>query len=170
MELYKKIRPGEPLAVESAESLISSMFFDARRYDLAKVGRYKFNKKLALKNRIKGHILSEEVIDVNTGEVLAEAGTTVTEELAVKIQNAAVPYVMIQGEERNVKVISNMMVDINAYVDFDCTELGVTEDVFYPVLAQILSENETEEDLKDAIKRNINDCLLYTSPSPRDRG
>ena len=159
LELYKKIRPGEPLAVESAESLISSMFFDARRYDLAKVGRYKFNKKLALKNRIKGHILSEEVIDVNTGEVLAEAGTTVTEELAVKIQNAAVPYVMIQGEERNVKVISNMMVDINAYVDFDCTELGVTEDVFYPVLSQILSENETEEDLKDAIKRNINELI-----------
>ena len=159
LELYKKIRPGEPLAVESAESLISSMFFDARRYDLAKVGRYKFNNKLALKNRIKGHILSEEVIDVNTGEVLAEAGTTVTEELAVKIQNAAVPYVMIQGEERNVKVISNMMVDINAYVDFDCTELGVTEDVFYPVLAQILSENETEEDLKDAIKRNINELI-----------
>ena len=159
LELYKKIRPGEPLAVESAESLVSSMFFDARRYDLAKVGRYKFNKKLALKNRIKGHILSEEVIDVNTGEVLAEAGTTVTEELAVKIQNAAVPYVMIQGEERNVKVISNMMVDINAYVDFDCTELGVTEDVFYPVLAQILSENETEEDLKDAIKRNINELI-----------
>ena len=159
LELYKKIRPGEPLAVESAESLISSMFFDARRYDLAKVGRYKFNKKLALKNRIKGHILSEEVIDVNTGEVLAEAGTTITEELAVKIQNAAVPYVMIQGEERNVKVISNMMVDINAYVDFDCTELGVTEDVFYPVLAQILSENETEEDLKDAIKRNINELI-----------
>ena len=159
LELYKKIRPGETLAVESAESLISSMFFDARRYDLAKVGRYKFNKKLALKNRIKGHILSEEVIDVNTGEVLAEAGTTVTEELAVKIQNAAVPYVMIQGEERNVKVISNMMVDINAYVDFDCTELGVTEDVFYPVLAQILSENETEEDLKDAIKRNINELI-----------
>ncbi len=159
LELYKKIRPGEPLAVESAESLISSMFFDARRYDLAKVGRYKFNKKLALKNRIKGHILSEEVIDVNTGEVLAEAGTTVTEELAVKIQNAAVPYVMIQGEDRNVKVISNMMVDINAYVDFDCTELGVTEDVFYPVLAQILSENETEEDLKDAIKRNINELI-----------
>ena len=159
LELYKKIRPGEPLAVESAESLISSMFFDARRYDLAKVGRYKFNKKLALKNRIKGHILSEEVIDVNTGEVLAEAGTTVTEELAVKIQNAAVPYVMIQGEERNVKVISNMMVDINSYVDFDCTELGVTEDVFYPVLAQILSENETEEDLKDAIKRNINELI-----------
>ena len=159
LELYKKIRPGEPLAVESAESLISSMFFDARRYDLAKVGRYKFNKKLALKNRIKGHILSETVVDVNTGEVLAEAGTTVTEELAVKIQNAAVPFVIIQGEERNVKVISNMMVDISEYVNFECRELGVTEDVFYPVLAQILAENETEEDLKDAIKRNISELI-----------
>ncbi len=159
LELYKKIRPGEPLAVESAESLISSMFFDARRYDLAKVGRYKFNKKLALKNRIKGHTLSEEVIDLNTGEVLAEAGTVVTEELAVQIQNAAVPYVMIQGEERNVKVLSNMMVDINAYVDFDCTELGVTENVFYPVLAQILAENDNEEDLKEAIRKNISELI-----------
>ena len=159
LELYKKIRPGEPLAVESAESLISSMFFDARRYDLAKVGRYKFNKKLALKNRIKGHILSEDVIDTNTGEVLAEAGTTVTEELAVQIQNAAVPFVWIQGEERNVKVISNMMVDIKNYVDFDCEELGVTENVFYPVLAEILAENDNEEDIKDAIKRNIAELI-----------
>ena len=159
LELYKKIRPGEPLAVESAESLISSMFFDARRYDLAKVGRYKFNKKLSLKNRIKGQTLSETVIDVNTGEVLAEAGTVVTEELAVEIQNCAVPFVMIQGEERNVKVISNMMVDINKYVDFDCTELGVKENVFYPVLAEILAENSNEEDLKEAIKKNIAELI-----------
>ena len=159
LELYKKIRPGEPLAVESAESLISGMFFDARRYDLAKVGRYKFNKKLAFKNRIKGHILAEEVVDASTGEILAEAGATVTEEMAVAIQNAAVPFVWIQGEERNVKVISNMMVDINSYVNFDCTELGVTENVFYPVLAQILEENETEEDLKDAIARNIAELI-----------
>ena len=159
LELYKKIRPGEPLAVESAESLISSMFFDARRYDLAKVGRYKFNKKLAFKNRIKGQILAEAVVDATTGEILAEAGTKVTEELAVQIQNAAVPFVWIQTEERNVKVISNMMVDINAYVNFDCTELGVTENVFYPVLAQILEENETDDDLKDAIKRNISELI-----------
>ena len=159
LELYKKIRPGEPLAVESAESLISSMFFDARRYDLAKVGRYKFNKKLAFKNRIKGQILAEAVVDATTGEILTEAGTKVTEELAVQIQNAAVPFVWIQTEERNVKVISNMMVDINAYVNFDCTELGVTENVFYPVLAQILEENETDDDLKDAIKRNISELI-----------
>lgn len=159
LELYKKIRPGEPLAVESAESLISSMFFDARRYDLAKVGRYKFNKKLAFKNRIKGQILAETVVDATTGEILAEAGTKVTEELAVQIQNAAVPFVWIQTEERNVKVISNMMVDISAYVNFDCAELGITENVFYPVLAKILEENETEEDLKDAIKRNISELI-----------
>ena len=159
LELYKKIRPGEPLAVESAESLISSMFFDARRYDLAKVGRYKFNKKLALKNRIKNQILAESVVDASTGEILAEAGTKVTEELAVAIQNAAVPFVWIQTEERNVKVISNMMVDINNYVDFDCRDLGVTELVFYPVLSQILAENTEEEDLKAAIKKNIAELI-----------
>jgi len=159
LELYKKIRPGEPLSVESAESLVASMFFDARRYDLAKVGRYKYNKKLAYKNRIKNHVLAEDVVDMTTGEILAEAGTTVTEELAIAIQNAAVPSVVIQTEERNVKVISNMVVDINSYVDFDCKELGITEDVFYPVLASILEENETEEDLKEAISKNINELI-----------
>ena len=160
LELYKKIRPGEPLAVESAESLIAGMFFDARRYDLAKVGRYKFNKKLALKNRIKGHILAETVVDTNTGDILAEAGTKVTEEIAVNIQNAAVPFVWIQGEERNVKVISNMMVDIRSYVDFDCEELGVKENVFYPVLKDILDEyGYSEEELKEAIRRKITELI-----------
>ena len=127
LELYKKIRPGEPLAVESAESLIMSMFFDPRRYDLAKVGRYKFNKKLLFRNRIAGHILAEDAVDPTTGEVLAEAGTEVTRELADTIQNAAVPYVMIQTEERNAKVLSNMMVDLAAYVDCDPKSLGITE-------------------------------------------
>ncbi|MBQ3664728.1 MAG: DNA-directed RNA polymerase subunit beta [Lachnospiraceae bacterium] len=160
LELYKKIRPGEPLAVESAESLIAGMFFDARRYDLAKVGRYKFNKKLALKNRIKGHVLAETVVDLNTGDIIAEAGTKVTEEIAINIQNAAVPFVWIQGEERNVKVISNMMVDIKNYVDFDCEALGVKENVFYPVLKEILDEyGEDEEELKNAIKRNITELI-----------
>ena len=159
LELYKKIRPGEPLSVDSAESLIAGMFFDARRYDLAKVGRYKFNKKLAFKNRIVGHKLAEEVIDMSTGEIIAEQGTVVTEQMAVDIQNAAVPYVMLQCEERNVKVISNMMVDINSYVDFDCKELGVTEAVFYPVLAELLEENDNEEDLKDAIRKNIAELI-----------
>ena len=159
LELYRKIRPGEPLTVESAESLISAMFFDPRRYDLAKVGRYKFNKKLALRNRINGQILAEDVVDETTGEILAEAGKVVNRELADAIQNAAVPYVWVQAEERNVKVLSNMMVDISNYVDFDTKALGVNEFVYYPVLAQILEENETAEDIADAIKKNIHDLI-----------
>ena len=159
LELYKKIRPGEPLAVESAESLIMSMFFDARRYDLAKVGRYKFNKKLALKNRICGFELAEEVLDATTGEILAEAGTNVTVELAEKIQNAAVPAVWIQTEERSVKVLSNLMVDIREYMDVDPKELGVTELVYYPVLANILEEYAGLEEQKEAVKRQINELI-----------
>ena len=159
LELYKKIRPGEPLAVESAENLINAMFFDPRRYDLAKVGRYKFNKKLAFKNRIAGHVLAEDVVDPSTGEVLAKAGDKLTRESATKIQNAAVAFVMIQTETRNVKVLSNMMVDINEYVDFDTKALGVNEDVFYPVLAQLLEEYDDEEELKRAIKRDIHDLI-----------
>ena len=159
LELYKKIRPGEPLSVDSAESIITGMFFDARRYDLARVGRYKYNKKLAYKSRIVGHTLAEDVIDMSTGEVLAEAGTIVSKELAIKIQNAAIPSVMIQTETKNEKVLSNMAVDINAYVGFDCKELGILEDVYYPVLAEILENHETEEDLKDAIKRNAHELV-----------
>ncbi len=159
LELYRKIRPGEPLSVDSAESLIAGMFFDARRYDLAKVGRYKFNKKLALKNRINRQILAEDVVDTTTGEVLAEAGTKVTRELADKIQNAGVPYVMIQTEARNVKVLSNLMVDINEYVDVDTKKLGIKELVYYPVLMQILEENDTPEDIEDAIVRNMGDLI-----------
>ena len=159
LELYKKIRPGEPLSVDSAESIITGMFFDPKRYDLARVGRYKYNKKLAYKSRIVGHILAEDVIDMSTGEVLAEAGTNVTKELAIQIQNAAVPSVMIQTDVKNEKVLSNMTVDIHAYVDFDCKELGILEDVYYPVLAEILAENETEEELKDAIKRNAHELV-----------
>ena len=155
LELYKKIRPGEPLSVDSAQNLVTSMFFDARRYDLAKVGRYKFNKKLALKNRIAGKTLAETVVSPVTGEVLAEAGQLVSEELAVAIQNAAVPFVWIQTETKNVKVLSNMMVDIHEYVDFDAEELGVKENVFFPVLADILAANDDEESLKDAIQNNI---------------
>ena len=159
LELYQKLRPGEPLAVESAESLVNAMFFDPRRYDLAKVGRYKYNKKLALKNRIAGHTLAEDVVDPSTGEILAEAGEVLTRESATKIQNAAVPSVMIQTEERNVKVLSNMMVDIKSYVDFDVTELGIEEDVFYPVLANLLEEYKDEEELKKAIKRDLPDLI-----------
>ena len=159
LELYKKIRPGEPLAVENAESLIRGMFFDPRRYDLAKVGRYKFNKKLALRNRIRGQVLAEDVVDTSTGEILAEKGTRVTRELADDIQYAAVPYVWIQTEERNVKVLSNLMVDLTRWVDVDPKEVGVTEEVYYPVLEQILSEYSDPEELKEAIRRSIHDLI-----------
>ena len=162
LELYKKIRPGEPLTVESAESLINAMFFDPRRYDLAKVGRYKFNKKLSLRNRIHGQVLAEDVVDVSTGEIIAEQGATVTRELADDIQNAAVPYVWIQGEERNIKVLSNLMVDVTRYVDIDREEarkLGITELVYYPVLETILEENETLEDIKNALHRDAADLI-----------
>lgn len=160
LELYKKIRPGEPLTVESAQSLITAMFFDPRRYDLAKVGRYKFNKKLSLKNRIRGHIFADDVVDASTGEILAEKGMEATRELADKIQNAGVPYVWIQAEERNVKVLSNLMVDIHAHIEgIDAKELGVTEAVYYPVLAQILEENEDLEDIKNEIRKHIHELI-----------
>ena len=155
LELYKKIRPGEPLSVDSAESLLNSMFFDPRRYDLAKVGRYKFNKKLAFKYRLKNKVLAEDVVDMTTGEIIAEAGTVLTQAMATKIQNAAVPSVMVQGDTRNVKVLSNMMVDLAAYVSFDPEEVGVHELVYYPVLEKILEENSAEEEIKEAIRRNI---------------
>ena len=161
LELYKKIRPGEPLSVDSAESLLNSMFFDPRRYDLAKVGRYKFNKKLHFKNRIAGHTLAEDVIDMSTGEILAEKGTVVDKKKAEEIQNAGVPFVWIAGEKKNHKVLSNMMVDLASYVSFDPEEIGVTELVFYPVLQNILAENDgaDEETLKDAIRRNIHELI-----------
>ena len=161
LELYKKIRPGEPLSVESAESLITAMFFDPRRYDLAKVGRYKFNKKLALKNRINGQVLAEDVLDPSTGEVIAEAGTTVDRDLADQIQNAAVPALWIQTETRNVIVLSSMMVDIRSWIPEieDPKAIGVTELVYYPALQQIMEENETLEERIAAIKRDIADLI-----------
>lgn len=162
LELYKKIRPGEPLTVESAESLINAMFFDPRRYDLAKVGRYKFNKKLLLKNRINGQVLAEDVVDASTGEIIAERGTTVTRDLADDIQNAAVPFVWIQGEERNIKVLSNLMVNVTNYVDIEEQEarkLGITELVYYPILEKILEENETLEEIKHALHRDAADLI-----------
>ena len=162
LELYKKIRPGEPLSVDSAESLINAMFFDPRRYDLAKVGRYKFNKKLNLRNRIAGQTLADDVVDTTTGEVLAEAGTVLTKEQALDIQNAAVPFVWLQCGERRVKVLSNMMVDITKHVNIteeEAKELGVNESVFYPVLSQIIAENSNLDDIKAAIRKNIGDLI-----------
>ncbi len=159
LELYKKIRPGEPEVVENAESLINSMFFDARRYDLAKVGRYKFNKKLALKNRISGQVLAEDVMDPSTGEIMFAAGTTLTREDAEAIQDAAVPFVWVQSEERNVKILSNMVVDLSGYVGFDPKEIGITEDVYYPVLEKLLEEYDDEDELKAAIEASVNDLI-----------
>jgi DNA-directed RNA polymerase subunit beta len=161
VELYKKIRPGEPPAVESAETLINGMFFDPRRYDLAKVGRYKFNKKLAFRNRIAGHILAEDVVDASTGEIIAEQGTKVTRKMADDIQYAAVPYVWIEaeGQDRPVKVLSNMMVDLRRYVDCDPEELGITEEVYYPVLEKILAENSDPEELKEQIRLSVHDLI-----------
>ena len=160
LELYKKIRPGEPLSVESAESLITAMFFDPRRYDLAKVGRYKFNKKLMLRNRIRHQILAEDVVDTLTGEVLAQAGDKVTAEMADAIQNAAVPFVWIQTEKKNVKVLSNMMVDITNYVDCNPKDFGITELVYYPVLQQILEEySDDAEELAEAIQKNVHELV-----------
>ncbi len=164
LELYKKMRPGEPLAVESAEGLVNGMFFDARRYDLAKVGRYKFNKKLALKNRVKNLILAEDVIDPLTGEVLYAQGEILTRHAGKKIQDAAVPYIMVQTDEKNVKILSNMMVDIKAWVsdklsDEDLEELGIVEDVYYPALEKLLLEYDDAEELKEEIKKNINELI-----------
>ena len=160
LELYKKIRPGEPLSVDSAESLLNGMFFDPRRYDLAKVGRYKFNKKLHMKNRIVGQIPSEDIVDTETGEILAEAGKAITKDQAIAIQNAAIPYVWIQTEERVEKVLSNLMVDLSAYVSFDPEEVGITELVYYPVLKDILEKaGDDEEELKAELRRNVHELV-----------
>ena len=160
LELYKKIRPGEPLSVGSAESLLNSMFFDPRRYDLAKVGRYKFNKKLSFKFRLNGQVLAEDVVDTTTGEIIAEAGTKLDKESAMKVQNSAVPFVWVEGINRKQKVLSNMMVELGAYVSFDPEEVGVSELVYYPALAPILEKaGDDEEMLKEEIRRNIHDLI-----------
>ncbi len=161
LELYKKIRPGEPLTVESADSLITAMFFDPRRYDLAKVGRYKFNKKLHFKNRLKDQVLAEDVLDESTGEVFS-AGTRLTREQAEQIQNAGVPFVWIETEERKVKVLSSMMVDIKTYlpgVKDTKKELGIGELVYYPVLRKLMEENPDEKDLIEAVRANVADLV-----------
>ena len=160
LELFKKIRPGEPLSIDSANSLLNGMFFDARRYDLAKVGRYKFNKKLHFANRIAGHTLAEDVIDSDTGEVLANAGDLINKELAKKLQDSAIAYVWIQGLDRKIKVLSNLMVDIKAHTNIENPEeLGITELVFYPVLKELIEEANDEEELFNLIRRNINELI-----------
>ena len=164
LEFYKKMRPGEPLAVESAESMLKSLFFDPRRYDLAKVGRYKFNKKLALKNRAQGFILAEDVTDPETGEIMFAQGEILTAEAGKQIQDAGVPYILVQTEERNVKILSNMMVDIRPWikdrlVGVDPEELGINELVYYPVLKKLLEKYEDEKSLKEAIMNSIPELI-----------
>ena len=160
LELYKKIRPGEPLSVDSAESLLNSMFFDPRRYDLAKVGRYKFNKKLSFKFRLNGQTLAEDVVNEETGEILAEAGTKLDKESAMRIQNSGVSSVWVEGPNRKQKVLSNMMVELGAHVSFDPEEVGVTELVYYPALSAILEKAGSDEEmLKEEIRRNIHGLI-----------
>ncbi len=159
LELYKKLRPGEPLSVDSAENLLNGMFFDAKRYDLAKVGRYKFNKKLHFRYRITGCTLAEDAVSPATGEVF-EAGTLITEDLAVRMQNAAVPFVMVEKEERVTKILSNMMVDLREFLPgVNPRDLGVTENVYYPLLKEILEENDTEEAIKEVISLSIPELI-----------
>ncbi|MBN2221813.1 MAG: DNA-directed RNA polymerase subunit beta, partial [Vallitaleaceae bacterium] len=159
IEIYKRIRPGEPPTVESSESLLNSMFFDPRRYDLAKVGRYKFNKKLSFINRLTHQVLSDDVVDPSTGEILATGGTVVTEELADQIQDAAVPYVFVTVADRKVKVLSNLTVNINNYVHFDISDLKIHERVYYPVLKELLEKYSDEAELKEQLNRNLHRLL-----------
>ncbi|MBQ9972836.1 MAG: DNA-directed RNA polymerase subunit beta, partial [Firmicutes bacterium] len=159
-EVYKKLRPGEPPTVESAKSLLDSLFFDAKRYDLAKVGRYKYNKKLNLSSRIQGVVAAEDVFDPNTGEILAEAGQKISKELALDIENAGVKYIMAYGktdETQVTKVIGNHFVDLDAYVDFDVADLKIADKVYYPVLKEILEENEGEDAIREALAARKNE-------------
>ena len=162
IEIYKKLRPGEPPTVESSASLLNGMLFDPKRYDLAKVGRYKFNKKLALRNRIRDAVLAENVVDPMTGEVIAEEGAILTLELCDRIQDSGAGYLYIMAEEKKVKILSNQTVKIDSYLEeFGLTaeEFGIKERVYYPMLAKLLEENATAEEMKAAIKENIHELL-----------
>jgi len=161
-EIYKKLRPTEPPTVESARSLLNSLFFDPKRYDLAKVGRYKYNKKLGLSNRIVGVVAAEDVIDPNTGEILVEKEQKIDRELALAIENAGVESLYVYAvdkdkEGQTTKVIGNRFVDLSAYVDFDTTGLKVADKVFYPVLMEILESCTTEDEIKETLVARKND-------------
>ena len=159
-EIYKKLRPGEPPTVESAQSLFNSMFFDPKRYDLAKVGRYKYNKKLGLYNRIAGNVAADDIIDPNTGEILAEKDQKIDKDLARQIENSGVEFVMIKGaidETQTTKVIGNQFVDIKTYIEFDISDLKIADKVYYPVLMEILDENEGQEEIRGALRLRKNE-------------
>ncbi len=159
IEIYKRIRPGEPPTVESAEALLNTMFFDPRRYDLGKFGRYKFNKKLSLSRRCIGFVLSDDVIDGTTGEILAEAGATITEELAEAVQDAAVPYIWVTIDNRRVKVLSNLVVDITKYLDINPKKFGLYERVYYPALKELMNDYTDLDELKEAIHKNTHKLI-----------
>ncbi len=166
IEIYKKIRPGEPPTVDSSQQLLNNMFYDPKRYDLAHVGRYKFNKKLLLKNRVSGYILAEDVADPMTGEVICEAGTKLTDELCDKIQNAGAPSVTVRIDEieegKTTKVLSNLAVDIDGYIEqFGLTkeDLGIEEKVYLPVLMNILEANDDADSFKAAVKANMHELV-----------
>ena len=163
LEVYKKLRPGEPPTVETANSLVNGLFFDPKRYDLAKVGRYKFNKKLALAARIAGGIASEDVVNPETGEILVSAGGTISREMAETIQNAGVNSVTLHVENErgafDIKVLGNNFADAAAFLSFDPEEVGITEKVHVPTLRALMAENEDEESLKAAIRQNIDNLI-----------
>jgi len=155
-ELYRRLRPGEPPTVDSAKSLINTMFFDPRRYDLSNVGRYKFNKKLALAPRIAGKTLAQVVVDPLTGEILAEEGEVLSRQEAIELENRGISYAWIKSDNGTVsKVLSNNMVDLKSYVDFDPQDVGIKEKVRFSVLVELISNYEGEE-LKEAIRDNVN--------------
>ncbi len=160
IEIYKKVRPGEPPTVDSSETLLNNMFYDPKRYDLAKVGRYKFNKKLAFKNRVRGFKLAENAVDPQTGEIIAEAGVKITADLAEQIQNTGAPFVWIElEEEKKVKVLSNLAVCIDDFIKpfgLNPEETGIKEKVYYPALMEIIETNsEDSDELLNAIKNNV---------------
>ncbi|MDP4152674.1 MAG: DNA-directed RNA polymerase subunit beta [Bacillota bacterium] len=159
LELYRKMRPGEPPTVDSATTLINNLFFDPHRYDLSKVGRFKYNKKLAIGMRILGHVLAEDVVNPLTGEIMAEKGEQIDREKADAIEKAGVDTVYLLAQGKKVKVFSNGMVDIRDFISFDVTETGIFEKVKFRVLREILENNKTEEDIKKALSEHVTDLI-----------
>ena len=156
LEIYKRLRPGEPPTVDSAVSLIDSLFFDAKRYDLSRVGRYKFNKKLAINLRLINQIAATDIINPTTGEVMVEQGQKISRNMAEAIQNVGINSVDILVEDRVLRVIGNHFVDIHKFVSFDISDLNIREAVHYPTLMEILQNYDDETSIKEEIKKNIN--------------
>lgn len=159
LEIYKRLRPGEPPTVDSAMSLINSLFFDAKRYDLSRVGRYKFNKKLAIYIRLLNQQAAQDVVNPFTGEIIVQKGEIIDREKALAIQNAAINSVDVQIEDKVIRVIGNHFVDIHKFVDFDISDLKIKENVHYPTLKKILEDYTDEETIKEEIKKNIHELI-----------